>query len=54
MIYREVHLKSQIAHGSLASEQEDMEDEYRRMAGDAEHEREAAEWSEALSGDAIE
>jgi len=27
---------------------------YREMAGDAEHEREAAEWCEALVGDASE
>jgi len=31
-----------------------MPDEYLRMARDAEHEREAEEWCEALIGDAID
>jgi hypothetical protein len=31
-----------------------LEEEYRRMAADAEQEREAKEWCEALIGDAIE
>jgi hypothetical protein len=35
-------------------EEKRLEDEYRRMAADAEHEREAEEWSEALIGDAME
>lgn len=33
---------------------DDMEDTHRCMARDAEHEREAEEWSEALIGDAID
>jgi hypothetical protein len=35
-------------------EQKRLEEEYREMAADAEHEREALEWCEALVGDAIE
>ena len=32
----------------------EMEDAYRRMSEDAEHEREAEEWCEALTGDATD
>lgn len=35
-------------------EERRLEDQYRCMAADAEHEREAEEWCEALIGDAIE
>jgi hypothetical protein len=32
----------------------ELEEAYRRMANDAEHEREAQEWCEALIGDATD
>ena len=38
--------------GSIADKE--MEDAYRRIAKDAEHEREAEEWCEALIGDATD
>lgn len=37
-----------------AFDEKKMEEAYREMADDAEHEREAEEWCEALIGDAIE
>jgi hypothetical protein len=35
-------------------EDKELEDAYRQMANDAEHEREAEEWCEALIGDAAD
>jgi hypothetical protein len=37
-----------------ATDDAQLEAAYREMAADAEHEREAEEWCEALVGDAIE
>jgi hypothetical protein len=41
-------------HEFHASEEKDLEEAYRRMAGDPEQEREAEEWCEALIGDAAD
>jgi hypothetical protein len=39
---------------SQGPDEKRLEEEYRRMAADAEHEREAREWCEALIGDVTE
>ena len=39
---------------SPGQEEKRLEEGYRRMAADAEHEREAEEWCEALIGDATD